>query len=319
MIKHNKLTVSHASFWHDGGSLPVKSYHIMAAALLSVIPGIMAYGSPAVGVVSLSIASAMIWEMIINRLMKKSTTIGDGNAAMTGMIFAMLVPATLPWWTVVTGTFLCIVIGKEIFGGIGANPFNPVLVSMAIITISWSGIMDFNEAYVNYEMSFPMIAPLTSLKYFGVDVVDRFTTMDLLLGRHPGGIGATFGLGLIAAGIYLAIRGFIRWEISVSFLLGLFVTAFLFHMASPDTYAGATFHLLTGYSLIGAFFLATEDSSSPVNRIPMFIYGAGGGLMTVLIRNIGAYPDGVVYALLLMNLTNPLIDNIRPKALRKEA
>jgi electron transport complex protein RnfD len=137
------------------------------------------------------------------------------------------------------------------------------------------------------------------------------------MGQQSGGIGSTFGLGLIIGGIYLIIRGFIRWEISVSFLAGVLITAMFFNIIDPARYAGPVFHLLTGYTLIGAFFLATEDSSSPVNFIPMLIYGAGAGIMTVLIRNIGAYVDGVVFAILLMNLVNPLLDKIRPKALGK--
>lgn len=110
-------------------------------------------------------------------------------------------------------------------------------------------------------------------------------------------------------------RGHIRWEISLSFIAGLLVTALLFYLVDPDNYANPIFHLLTGYTLIGAFFLATEDSSSPVNFIPMLIYGAGAGILTILIRNIGAFEDGVVFAILMFNVANPLLDKIRPKAL----
>ena len=122
----------------------------------------------------------------------------------------------------------------------------------------------------------------------------------------------------MAGGLYLMLRGFIRWEISLSFLAGIFVTALLFKFFDASgQYEGPLFHLLTGYTLIGAFFLATEDSSSPVNFIPMLIYGAGCGVMTILIRNFGAYVDGVVFAILFMNLVNPLVDKLRPKALGK--
>ncbi len=139
----------------------------------------------------------------------------------------------------------------------------------------------------------------------------------VLMGQQTGGIGSTFGLGLIFGGMYLIARGFIRWEISLSFLAGVFITALLFNLNNSNLYAGPFFHLFTGYTLIGAFFLATEDSSSPVNFIPMLIYGVGAGIMTVLIRNIGFYVDGVVFAILLMNLINPICDKIRPKALGK--
>jgi electron transport complex protein RnfD len=139
----------------------------------------------------------------------------------------------------------------------------------------------------------------------------------LLMGRHAGGIGTTFGLGLIIGGLYLILRGHIRWEISLSFLAGLFVTALIFNISNPNQYAPPVFHLITGYTLIGAFFLATEDSSSPVNFFPMVIYGAAAGLITVLIRNIGAFVDGVVFAILLMNVANPLLDKLRPRAMGK--
>jgi electron transport complex protein RnfD len=272
---------------------------------------------PAVAVVSLSISTAILWELLINRLTHRDITIGDGNAALIGLLFAMLLPATIPWWIVVVGTFLAVVIGKQIYGGIGGNAFNPVLVAMAILMISWNDYFDFDEALVNYDLDFTMAYPLTQLKYFGVSAIDGFTAGNLLLGRQSGGIGATFGLGLILGGIYLMVKRMIRYEIALSFIAGIFITAIAFHMADPGQYARPVFHLLCGYTLIGAFFLATEDSSSPVNTIPMLIYGAGGGMLTILIRTIGSYVDGVVYAILIMNLVNPLLDKIRPKAIGK--
>jgi len=163
-----------------------------------------------------------------------------------------------------------------------------------------------------------MIYPLAALKAFGPDSVSSFSIADLLLGRQIGGIGSTCGIAIIIGGAYLILRGFIRWEISVSFIVGILITALLFTMFGEEgKYAGPLFHLFTGYTLIGAFYLATEDSSSPVNFIPMLIYGIGCGVMTILIRNIGVYVDGVVYAILLMNIANPLLDKIRPKALGK--
>ncbi len=318
-MDNRKLFVSsHAPYWHNGGSIAVKSYNIMLAALPAVLLGIFQYGAPALGVVTFSIACAMIWELIMNIIMRRPVSIGDGNAAVIGLMFAMLLPAPTPWWVVLIGTFLAIVVGKQIYGGIGCNPLNPALVAIAMVLLSWKGIMNFDEALVNYELGFPMTYPLATLKHFGVEAVSDVSLGGLLMGGQTGGIGSTFGLGLIVGGLYLIVRGFIRWEIALSYLAGVFITALLFNVAKPDVYAGPVFHLLTGYTLIGAFFLATEDSSSPVNFIPMLLYGALGGLLTVLIRNIGAMVDGVVFAILMMNLANPLLDKIRPKALGKE-
>ena len=317
MLNQKKFIVSHAPFWHDGSTVTARSYNMIIAALPAVLFGFISYGMPAVGVVSLSISSAIVWELLFNKISKRTISIGDGNAAFIGILFGMLLPATSPWWLVITGTFVAVVIGKQIFGGIGGNPFNPVLIGLAILMVSWQDFFDFNEALVNYDLGFAMVYPLSALKHLGTSGIDAFNTADLLMGQQSGGIGATFGLGLIIGGIYLIIRGFIRWEISVSFLAGVFITALLFNLVNSAQYAGPVFHLLTGYTLIGAFFLATEDSSSPVNFIPMLIYGAGAGIMTVLIRNIGAYVDGVVFAILLVNLISPLVDKIRPKALGK--
>jgi electron transport complex protein RnfD len=319
MNSPKKLIVSNAPFWHNGANLVERHYQIFLAALPAAIFGCFQFGMPAVGVISLSIATAIGWEWLMNRLMKRPVTIGDGSAALIGLLFAMLLPATVPWWFVLTGTFIAIVIGKMIFGGIGSNPFNPVALSVAILTVSWSGYLDFDAMLVNYDFGFAALYPLAQLKYMGVEAIEPYHTGQLLLGQQVGGIGATFGLGLIAGGIYLMLRAYIRWEIALSFLAGVFITAMVFYGVDPQHYANPLFHLFTGYTLIGAFFLATEDSSSPVHFVPMLIYGAAGGIMTVLIRNIGAWVDGVILAILLINTLNPLLDKIRPKALGKVA
>ncbi|MCD6273760.1 MAG: RnfABCDGE type electron transport complex subunit D [Deltaproteobacteria bacterium] len=317
MISTKKFTVSHAPFWHDGSGISSRSYNTMLAALPAIIAGLLLYGMPAFAVVCLSVSSAMIWELLMNLATKRPLSIGDGNAGVIGILLAMLLPAGIPWWVVITGTFIAVVIGKQIYGGIGSNPFNPVVVAIAILMVSWKDFFDFDQALLNYDLNFVMVYPLAALKHFGTSAIDGFSIFDLLLGKQMGGIGSTFGLGMIIGGIYLIIRGIIRWEISASFLAGIFITALLFHISDPDRFAGPFFHMFTGYTLIGAFFLATEDSSSPVNFIPMLIYGTGAGVMTVLIRNIGIYVDGVIFAILMMNLVNPMLDKIRPRAIGK--
>ena len=318
MDKPKKFIFSHAPFWHNGSSVTERFYNIMIAALPAVLLGIKQYGIPAIGVVALSVSSAIFWELAMNYLTRRPITIADGNAALIGLLLAMVLPATTPWWAVLTGTFIAVIVGKQIFGGIGSNAFNPVMLAVAMMIVSWKDVYEFDQALLNYDLDMVMVYPLAAVKHFGAEAIDSFNLWDLLLGRQSGAIGSTFGLGLIVGGVYLIIRGFIRWEISVSFLLGIFLTAGIFYLIVPDRFAGPVFHLLTGYTLIGAFFLATEDSSSPVNYIPMLIYGAAGGILTVLIRNIGAHIDGVVYAILTINLVNPLLDKIRPKAIGKD-
>ena len=312
-----KLVVAHAPYWHDGSSITTKNYHMMIAALPAALWGISQYGAPAVAVIAFSMACAMIWEFVWNRINGKPSSIGDGSAALTGLLLGMLMPASAPWWVIVLGTFIAIIVGKQIFGGIGFNPLNPPLLALAMLVISFKGIFDFDEALLNYDLGFAMTYPLADLKYFGTGAIAKFSNGGLFMGKQTGAIGATFGLGLTIGGIYLLLRGYMRWEIVLSFLAGVFITALLFNLSDSAKYAGPFFHLFTGYTLIAAFFLVAEDSSSPANFVPMLICGALAGCLTVLIRNIGAYVDGVPFSILLMNLCNPLVDKIRPKAVGK--
>ena len=317
-MNNYKLTVSHAPFWHDGDSIFQMNLNILIALLPAVIFGIIQFGTPAVGVLALSLSSAMAWEFLMNIISKNKITIGDLDSAVIGLLFGMMLPATSPWWLVITGTFVAVVIGKIIFGGLGANPFNPALIGMSFLMLSWSTFFDFDAAYVNYNFDFTALAPLAALKFMGAqEVCDMFSANHLIMGKQIGGIGSTFGLGLIIGGIYLILRGYTRWEITVSFIAGIAITAYIFNISNPEKYAGPMIHLLSGYTLLGAFFLATENSSSPVNKIPMIIYGFLIGIMIILMRNLGAYADGTVLAILLFNLVNPVIDSIRPKALGK--
>ena len=316
-LGQKKLIVSHAPFYHSGRRVTERSYHTMLAALPALLLGFYHYGMPAIGVVCLSVSSAVIWELAFNLVSKRTITIGDGNAALLGLLFAMLVPATMPWWAVISGTAIVIIIGKQIFGGIGSNAFHPVALAIAMMMLSWGHLFDFDAALLNYDLEFATMYPLAAVKYLGAESVADLSLIDLLMGKQLGGIGSTFGLGLLIGGIYLMLRAFIRWEIALTFLAGIYLTAFIFNLFDPVQFAPPAFHLLTGYTLIGAFFLATEDSSSPVNFVPMLIYGAAGGIMTVLIRNIGAWIDGVILAILVINLISPLLDKIRPQALGK--
>lgn len=316
-MNNNKLIVSYAPHWHDGSRISTRNINIMIAALPALIVGILIYGMPALSVVTLSIGSAMLAELLINLVARKELSIDDGSAAVSGLLLGMLLPASAPWWLVVIGAFAAIIIGKQLFGGIGANPLNPTLIGFAIVMVSWKGHLNFDDALLNYDLGFYMAYPLAALKHFGVAATDKYDLMNLLIGKQSGGIGAVCGLGLLIGGIYLILRGFIRWEISLSFLVGVLITAFLFNIANPEKYASPMFHLLTGNVMLGAFFLATDDTTSPVNFIPMLIFGLACGIMTVLIRCTGLYYDGVVFAILLMNIVNPLLDKISPKAIGK--
>ena len=180
MLDQKKLIVSHAPFWHNGSRVTDRSYHTMLAALPALIAAVYYYGIPVFGVVSLSVATAMLWELAINYVTKRPVTIGDGNAAVIGLLFAMLMPATMPWWAVITGTFIAVVIGKQIFGGIGSNPFNPVALAVAILMLSWQDLFIFDGMLLNYNFNFAAVYPLAVAKHFSA------ASLESLRSDHPG-------------------------------------------------------------------------------------------------------------------------------------
>lgn len=287
MHKQNKYTVSHAPFWHDGDTISAMNINIIIAALPAAIFGVIIFGAPALGVLTLAVSSAMIWEFAFNLISRRAVTIADFDAAVIGLFVGMMLPATTPWWMVLTGTFFAVVIGKQVYGGIGANPFNPAVIGIAVLLVAWKGFFDFDAALLNYEFGFTALAPLEALKNQGFSAVGLFPIKELAMGNEVGAIGTTFSLGIILGGAYLILRGYIRWEIALAYVGGILLTAFIFNIVNPNAYAPPLFHLFTGYTLFAAFFLATENSSSPVNLIPMVIYGIMGGVMTILIRTSG--------------------------------
>lgn len=305
-----KFLISHAPFIHSESSISRKNSRILLAMLPMVIFSALIYGWPAISVLSLSVSFAIGIELLIRLPLGRELEVIDGNAAVIGLMFGLMMPATVPWWIILIGTFIAIVLAKQFFGGTGENPFNPVLVAYAALLLSWGDLLNFNQAYFPYSIGFSTVDPLAMLKQFGPAAIGSFSIWDLFIGQQLGGIGTTFGLGIVVGGLYLISKGDVRWEIALSFIVGLFLCAYLFHMANPAKYAAPLFHLVTGYALFGAFFLATEDASSPTYRLPMVLYGLGAGALTILIRNIGVYTDGVVFAILLMNAASPLLDKI---------
>ena len=236
-------------------------------------------------------------------------SVDDFSGAVSCLLFAFLLPANAPWWLVMLGAALAIGLGKMAFGGLGANAVNTALVGWAMLYVSWPALMDPNS--MQLDTSF--IDPLVRLKYFGAGAVSHIDLTDLLLGNQIGGLGASQAGALFIGGSYLAARGTIRWEIALSFFVGVFLTAALYNVIDAERFATPFFHLCTGSTFLGGFFLATEWARSPGRQIPMMLYGLIGGAMVIIIRVYGIYPDGVPFAILLINLLAPLLDSIHPK------
>jgi electron transport complex protein RnfD len=286
---------------------------MMGETILALLPvvvmALVHFGMEAARVIALSCMSAVLCEALCLALMKRDITIDDYSGLLTGLLFALLLPASAPWWLVIAGASSCIILGKMIFGGLGANPLCIPAVGWAVCRVSWGDVMD-----VDFSMlSSAFLYPLSTLKYSGIGAVSQFSMTDLFMGRQLGGLGSVQIAGVLSGGVFLLFRGHIRPHIPLAFLSGVAVTAWISWTSNPCEYASPLFHVMTGSVLLGAFFLATDPGSSPSGSLSMILFGLLGGILVMLIRIYSVYPDGVALAILMANLTTPLLDRIGPQ------
>ena len=308
-----ELVVSYAPHWHCGSSIR-SAMHTWALALAPAAAfGIYLYGVDGARVIALSVLCCVVCEALVQRLFKKPITVVDGSAVLAGLLLALILPASAPFWLVMVGSLMCILVGKQVFGGLGSNPFNAVLIGWAALKISWKAQMDFRVALVNYDLATAVKYPLGVLWRDGASALSDVRLFDLLVGREAGGIGCSPALLLAIGGVFLVLRGVISWRVPISFLLGVVISASIFWLADSTKYADPVFHILAGNVMIGALFLAPDYSSSPVSKWGMAFFGLGCGLLTVLLRIWSAGPDGTFFAILLMNLITPFLDMMRPR------
>ncbi len=317
MTRH-LLTVSAPPFWHTGAGVSRTSLITMAALLPAAVAGVAHYRIGALAVIGLSVGSCMLVELVMQMLLKRPMTLGDGSAALTGLLLALLLPAGAPWWLVVVGAASAMIVGKQIFGGLGSNPLNPVLVGWIMIRISWGLHMDADVTLINMA-NLEGLTPLAALRGGYVEMVNL---KDVMLGHVVGFIGSS-GLLVLLGGIVLLALRLIKWEVSVGFLVGAFLGFLLLgSKILPEGVEASVSPLLLMFCspvMLGAFFLAPDPPSSPSQPVAMWIFGVGAGFLAVAIQVFGYYYDaGIPFGILLMSLTCPLLDKIRPKALGKE-
>ena len=308
---------------HSGESIPRIMYSVVIALIPAMFMGVYLFGLRALWVILLSVAAGMATEAGAQRIMGRKLTISDGSAVVTGILLALNLPPTVPWWLVVVGSAIAIVIGKQIYGGLGYNPFNPALVARVIVLISFPVQMTnwvkpsplFSGAIDGVTTATPLGAMKTHLLVKGT--LEGFTMGELLnpfTGKIGGCIGETSVIALLIGAGFLLYRGYITWHIPITFIGTVFILSGLFWLINPDQYMSPLFHILTGGLMLGAFYMATDMVTSPVTYRGMMVFGAGCGAITIIIRLFGGYPEGVSYSILLMNAATPLIDRyMRPK------
>ncbi|MDR2727249.1 MAG: RnfABCDGE type electron transport complex subunit D [Deltaproteobacteria bacterium] len=309
VIKPVSLAVAAPAFWHSGRTTALTMRIVLAALAPAAILAVLHWGFDAVRVMALSVSACVMLEALCQKMMDRPVTVDDFSAVVEGLLLAFLLPAAAPWWLVIIGAALTVLLGKMVFGGLGATPLCAPLVGWGALTISWPLLMDPNAAALVTMYT----DPLVRLKYFGAAHVADFGYGRLFLGEQVSALGAGQAGAVLLGGLYLAARGIRRWEIPAAFLAGAVCMATVFYAVNPQQYADPVFHLLTGSTLLAAFFLATDPSCSP-NRLPaMLIYGFVGGCLVILIRVYGTYTDGAPFAVLLINLLTPQLANMQPK------
>lgn len=326
-----KIRVSPSPHVHGDKSVSSLMYGVIIALIPALILSVFYFGKGALIVTVVAVASCLLFEYLVQTLiLKTKVTITDGSAIITGILLAFNVPSNLPIGLIIIGSFVAIVIGKLTFGGLGRNPFNPALVGRVFLLISFPVQMTFWPKPIRYD-SLAKIAvdansgatPLALLKEglkSGKSISEIMhagdipSHMEMFMGQMGGSLGEIAGLALIIGFVYMLLRKIITWHIPVSIILTITIFTGILWLIDPTTNADPLFHLLTGGVLLGAIFMATDYVTSPMTPLGMIIFGIGIGLITVIIRVFGAYPEGVSFAILIMNAFVPLINKyIKPK------
>lgn len=291
-----------------------KTPGMMRDVIIALIPAIFAsiyfFRAKAVILLLVSVTSCVFFEAMIQFLMKRKITVSDGSAAVTGILFAMVMPPSLPVWASVIGSFIAIGLTKQLFGGLGANIFNPALLGRAFLMAAFPTYM---TRWTN-PMTLDAVTGATPLGMvkFGHNLAINYS--ELFIGNVSGSPGETSALALIIGGIYLLLRKTIDWRVPLAYIGSVIVISFISNLIAPDIYAGALFHVLAGGLLIGAIFMATDPVTSPVTKKGRWIFGIGCAAITMVIRLWGGLPEGVMYSILLMNAITPILNRTtRPR------
>lgn len=300
---HIHANVSTRSLMHD----------VIIALTPAIVVSVLFYGWSELLILAVSVASCVLLEWAITKYMLKSpSTIGDMSAVVSGLLLAMNLPSTTPWWVVFIGALVSIGVAKMTFGGIGQNPFNPAITGRVFLLISFPTYMTDWTVPQGFIHSSDAVSGATLLGRYaegGVEAVagtDYLNTLFLNIGGSAGEIST---LALLVGFAYLLVRKVVKPWITLSIFATIAVFSGIFWMIDPSTYTDPLFNLLTGGVVLGACFMATDYVTSPMSNLGGVIYGIGIGLLVMLIRYFGAYPEGMSFAILIMNMVVPLLNN----------
>ncbi len=319
----NKLIVSLSPHVHSGDSIQKNMYGVLIALVPALLASLYFFGLGALIVTGVSVAACLFFEWAIVKFLfkRETTTLRDGSAAITGVLLAFNLPSNLPVWIIILGALFAIGVSKMSFGGLGNNLFNPALAGRVFLLLSFPAqmttwpVVGQWTAYTDAATGATPLAVIKSLKYgVPVEAMDQFSTWGLFLGSKAGSLGEVSAVALLLGLAYMLWKRIITWHIPVSILATVFVFAGIMHLVNPAVYVSPVYHLITGGLMLGAIFMATDYVTSPMSKKGMIVYGVAIGLLTMVIRLFGAYPEGMSFAILIMNAFTPLINTyFKPK------
>ncbi len=336
----HQIYTSSSPHAHSGASSPRIMWTVCAVLLPAAAWSVWMFGLPALEVILATTIFSVVFEALCQLVARKPISLRDGSATLTGLILALTLPPGLPLWICAIGAFVAIVVAKGVFGGLGQNPFNPALTGRVFLLIAFpapltrwivprgTGEQLFGQPVTAYDAAGNLVelgadkvdaitaaTPLGLLSEKGAHAVAAISdSQEVFLGQINGSLGETSGLLLLLGGLFLLWRGIIGWQIPVSFLVAVAAFAAVTNGIDDTHFAGPVFHLFTGGVMIGALFMATDYVTSPMFPLGKIIFGAGCGILTMVIRLWAGYPEGVSFAILLMNACVPIIDTYtRPK------
>ena len=295
--------ISDSPYIHSGKSTKKIMFLVMLALLPAIFASVYYFRAGAIYLIFTCVISCAVFEYLIRKIRHKETTIYDLSAVVTGILMALILPPNFPLGAAVVGCLAAVFLGKEVFGGLGSNIFNPALVGRAFLMAT------FPVLTTTWCEPFSLQA-VTTATPLGLMKFQNVTTdlQSLFWGNVSGSLGETSAIALLLGGIVLLLYRVIDWRIPFSYIITVALISLGFHSANPASYAGPLFEILAGGLIIGAFFMASDPVTSPVTKKGRLIFGAGCGLLTMIIRYWGGLPEGVMYSILFMNALRPLID-----------
>ncbi|MCK4948120.1 MAG: RnfABCDGE type electron transport complex subunit D [Candidatus Aureabacteria bacterium] len=309
MLRDKHLTVTVSPHIKTDLTTEKMMWTVITVLLPVAAAGVYFFGIHAGLVILVSIISAVLAESLCLKIMRRGTAVTDGSAFLTGLLLSLCLPPEIPLWMAALGSFFAIAVGKQAFGGLGYNIFNPALAGRAFLMLSFAKEMTTWKTLTRFPDSITAATPLNLLKEQGTDaLMTVYGSMPhlykkLFLGNVGGSIGETSAVLLLIGGCFLIARGIITWHIPVSYLATVAVISVF-----TGGISNVLFQLLAGGLMLGAFFMATDLVTTPITKSGQIIFGIGCGLITMLIRVRGGYPEGVCYSILLLNAVTPLIE-----------